>query len=330
MTVGASLNEEVFVLVVPRLNVAASILAVDPRSGGELNSFLTGDDPMAVLSSKRDRLYAASSRGTLGYMSVIETATGRVVTDVPFANRWMNTLPAYFPTLALSGDGHWVYALGVQSVAPEQDIYSVAVFDVEQGKFIDERVGIPGCVGGILVPAPSRLWVACPHTGAVFSAPVSSDGTVGSPSSLDVAPNGLIAAARRGNTNEVLVLTKTGRVLSVGDKGVEPIAAIPDSVVPELQFGAFAISPDGSAYWLATGGPADNRLSRILRYNIGAASASADLHLPRNAWTITLSPDGSRLYAPSLDTGKLLVLDAESLRILSTFDLPKGIAMVVR
>jgi hypothetical protein len=147
---------------------------------------------------------------------------------------------------------------------------------------------------------------------------------------LDVAPNGLIAAARRGNTNDIFVLTKTGRVLAVGDKGVEPVAALPDSVVAELQFGAFAVSVDGTSFSVGIGGPADNRLSRILNYNIGEASASADLRLPANAWTITLSPDGSRLYAPSLDTGKLLVLDARSLRILSTFDLPKGTAMVVR
>jgi hypothetical protein len=201
---------------------------------------------------------------------------------------------------------------------------------VEHAKFADERMGIPGCIGGILVPAPARLWVACPHSGAVLSAPVSSDGTVGSAGSLDVAPNGLIAAARRGNTNDIFVLTKTGRVLAVGDKGVEPVAALPDSVVAELQFGAFAVSVDGTSFSVGIARPADNRLSRILNYNIGEASASADLRLPANAWTITLSPDGSRLYAPSLDTGKLLVLDARSLRILSTFDLPKGTAMVVR
>ena len=330
MTVGASPIKEIFILVVPRLNVAGSILAVDPVSGAVVKSIPTGFDPMAALSAKHDRLYVASTHETSGYLSVIETATGSVVSKVPFANRWMNTLPAYFPTMALSGDGRWVYALGFESVAPEQDIYSIAVFDVAQGKFADERVGIPGCIGGILVPAPSRLWVACPHSGAVFSAPVSGDGTVGSPSSLDVAPNGLIAATRRGNTNDILVLTKTGRVLAVGDNGVEPVATLPDSVVPQLQFGAFAVSLDGSSFSVGTGGPADNRLSRIQNYNIGEASASADLQLPRNAWTITLSPDGSRLFAPSFDTGKLLVLDARTLRILSTFDLPKGTAMVVR
>ncbi len=313
---GTPAKDVEFVLLVADVGQNATIEAVDPASGAEKASYPTGYDPGATASRAGDRLYVASSVDISSDLAVIDTATGQVLHRVTFPDRWMNTLPEYFPVMALSPDGRWLYALKVQSVAPETDIYSVAVFDTERRVFLGTELALPGCVGGLLVPLDAKLAVACPHSGTLLSAPISADGTFGPTSSTQASDSGLTGAARLANSSDVLLLTKANKIVRVGSDGVSPVLAIagegPDSPV----FGAFAVSPDGSKAFVGIGGPSSERITTVEAYDLGVGARTASTRLATDAWTMTLAADGTRVFLPSPRARQILVLETTQLHLV--------------
>lgn len=313
---GRPASEVAFVLFVGNVGENASVAAVDPASGDEIASYPTGHDPGAAASMAGDRLYVASGVDTASSLSVIDTETGHVLQQVRFPNRWMNTLPAYFPVMALSPDGRWLYALKVQSIAPEADIYSVAVFDTGRGEFLDAELALPGCIGGLLVPLDSRLAVACPHSGIFLSAPVSANGTFGPTSSTQASDFGFIGAARLDNSSDVVLLTKANKIVRVGSDGVSPVLAVVGEGAETPIFGAFAVSPDGSRAFVGLGDPSSERITTIQAYDLKAGGRTASARLPTDAWTMTLAADGTRLFAPSPGAQQVLVLETSQLQLV--------------
>ena len=241
----------------------------------------------------------------------------------------MNTLPAYFPVMALSPNRRWLYALKVQSTGQQADIYSVVVFDTKHGAFLPGELAIPGCIGGLLIPLDSKLAVACPHSGALFSAPISADGVFGLPSSTQASDFGFVGAAHLPNSTDVMLLTKANKIVRVGAAGVSLILVVAGEGVEVPVFGAFAVSPDGSRAYVGLGGPSSEQISTIQAYDLTTGQRIASIRLPTDAWTMTLAADGKMLFAPSQSATQVYVLEIGQLRLVGRLPVTAPPAMVV-
>jgi hypothetical protein len=105
-TLDVELSDAVFVLLVPNVGEDAAIAAIDPITGAVLWSQETGVDPAAWLSRDSRNLTIASGLDASSNLQTVEIASGRAGSLHPLPDRWRNTLPSYFPTMAApSNDG---------------------------------------------------------------------------------------------------------------------------------------------------------------------------------------------------------------------------------
>ncbi|OGN87997.1 MAG: hypothetical protein A2X23_07510 [Chloroflexi bacterium GWC2_73_18] len=326
---GTPADEAVFVLLARNVDQDASVVAVDPATGEAAASYAAGHDPAAAVSSGGDRLYLSSGLGYGSNLSVIETSTGQVVRRIGFPDRWDNTLPPYFPTMALAPDGRWLFALRARSVGPERDIYTVAVFDAVQGEFLADELPMAGCIGGLLVPGSSSLDVACPHTGILLSFPALGNGRFDPPSSVQASERFVAGAARLPGSPDVLLVTDAGRVIRVGADGVSVIVVLAEAGADQPQFAGFAVSPDRSRLYVGRGEGRLGSISRIEAYEMATGARSAEVELPAPGWTMRLSRDGERLYVAAHETLQLLVFETRGLRLVATWRMPDRPALVL-
>ena len=161
---GTPADEAVFVLLARNVDQDASVVAVDPATGEAAASYAAGHDPAAAVSSGGDRLYLSSGLGYGSNLSVIETSTGQVVRRIGFPDRWDNTLPPYFPTMALAPDGRWLFALRARSVGPERHLHGRCLrrFDPPSSVQVSERfvagaARLPGSPDVLLVTDAGRV-----------------------------------------------------------------------------------------------------------------------------------------------------------------------------
>jgi hypothetical protein len=318
-------GDTVFVVLVPDQGDTHHIIGLDTASGATAISLATDFDPAAAVTPDDLRLYVASGE----YLSEIDPSSGATLKQTRFGDRWMNTLPAYFPTMALSPGGRWLFVLKHRTAGAEADVYSVAVYDTVKGQFLEEELSLPGCAGGFLLPDTSTLTVACTHLGLVLSSVVNHDGSFGLVSSTKASERRLVGAARVPGRAETLVLTDNGRVLRLGRDGVVPIMILADDTSAEPILGSFAVSPDGSRLFVGIGDVSTRAISHIETYAVSSGERLAQVELPNPAFTMALAASGALLYATAYDARELMVIDADTLRILDRFALPERPSLVL-
>jgi hypothetical protein len=307
----------------------SSVVALDVATARVLVSYATGLDPAAAVSRTGKRLYVASGIQQSSNLEITDLTTGRVE-RVAFANRWLNTLAAHFATIALSLDERWLYALKHWSTGPQTDVYTIAVFDTQAGRFLEEELPLAGCIAAVLLPSDSTLDVACPHTGIFLSFPILPNGSFGPPSSLQASDHLIMGAVRVPGTGDVLLVTDVRGVVRVKAGEATVAFRLTDGGGDLPAFGAVAISPDGSRLFVGLGGiTPTGRISTIEAYDIRTGARTDNVRLPSAAWSIALNDAGTLLYAPANETKQLFVLDARDLHIVETFEMSGYPAMVV-
>lgn len=163
----------------------SEILVVDPSEGRVVRSFKTDSRPEIALSPDGARLYIASTRysedgnSSEGFLMVVNTKNGNVLSRVTNPDRWLPTVPTSSSMMKLSTDGRWLYFFKHVDTR-EADTYYVATFDTKKNRFLTERIMLPGCVTARLVPVESRgqLAVACDGTRDVQFVKLSGKGAI--------------------------------------------------------------------------------------------------------------------------------------------------------
>lgn len=320
-----------FVLLMPSVDVAGELVSLDPVSGASPFSVSTSTDAALAAAPEDGRLYVASGQDTGSQLSVVDASTGSPLAQVGFPDRWMGTLPAYFPTLALSADGRWLFALGHESPGPGQDAYFVRVFDTVRSSFLEEELSLPACVGGILIPGEAILDVACPHSGIVLSTSVGPDGEFGHTAATEVSDQGIASAIRLPGEAGLVVLTNPGRVVRLDRDGLTDLFEIDAAEQGAPVFDALEVSPDGATLYVGLVARREGRIGIIEAYELSSGSKVASAALPdeAEAWTLSIGASGERLYAPSRDAQRVLVFDADGLELIYELDVPGSPAIVV-
>lgn len=324
----------------------AQVHIVDPLEGRVTGALSTGHKPDLAVSSDGSRLYLAHSplaEGKLrGVLDVVDTTTGRTVASYPNPNRWLSTLPFYSSRLALSFDGRWLFQLKMSISNDDFSAYYVETFDTVAGQFLPNTAPVPMCVAGLLIPWPEsreKLGVLCSHTKDLRMLTLTATGGVATDERMAVA------SRRHGHPGTAFFAPGSRALTAVSDMG-EFIRADSAGTIPQkgLISGTPLISVQNSSQssgptspdWLAgrwiRPQPSVIASKRGWLYlGIDAVSSRAQgrqqfesvavldlktlqrrftLPLSRPSWSITLSVDGSVLYAVDPAGAVLLVLDA--------------------
>lgn len=310
---------DLMVLLADDVAQPGSVVTFSAGNGTAQHLAKTDLDPAFALTSSGDRIYVASGLDQDGVLTTIDARTGKVIAEVAFTDRWRNTLPAYFDTLSISPDDRWLYALTFEAVGAERDSYSLRVFDVARGQFRTDVVPLGDCIGGITLPGPTGLEVACPHSGVLLTATIGGDGAVGAIASTEISQSGIAGAVRLPASQGTLILTKEGKVVRIDREGVRLLFET-EGILPPV-FDGLVVSPDGQTINVARGSTSGGMISSIETYDL-AGNRLSSMKLADPAWTMSISTDGRRLLLPAHEADAVLVVDARTLETIERLEVP--------
>lgn len=322
---GVGTTADLIVLLTANVDQPGAVVRVVAGDGSTRPIVDTGFDPAFAATTSGDRIFVVSGLDQDAVLTTIDARTGSRIAQVPFTDRWRNTLPAYFDILAVSPDDRWLYALSFQQFGAERDGYYFRVYDVARGRFLPEVVQST-CVGGLALPGPGDLQIACTHSGVLLTARIGANGDVGLVATTDISQSGIAGAARLPGSQGTLVLTKQGNVVRVDQQGVNLLFATEGTLPPALD--GLAVSPDGKTVYVARGSTSRGMIGRITAYDLtGKELASSSLEEP--AWTMSLSKDGRHLFLPAHEARAVLVFDAKTLQPVDRLEVPGAPVQVV-
>ena len=327
----AAASELLYVLDPNHLADDSEVHVVDPESAQVVKTFPAAADPMMTVSPDGSRLFVASSDGVEDRLQVIDTSSGEVVASAPVHDRFGFTLPAYFPTMATSSDGRWVFVLGVTIDRPNDASYSLSTFDVRRGEFLPSPMRLGRCGAGALqFPAAGRmLHMLCPATSEVVSVEMSDNGRENSRRSVEVprasdsrtdqnrnslrlgalgggaldADDRLFyAVTQNGQVSKVDVAS--GRVVETADLGLSD-----EEYVPLYQT---VVAPDGSTLYVGTGRiDAFNRFvgTSILVVDASTLEVESRIETSRAFTSLALGESGGLLYAIDGVGANVMIVD---------------------
>jgi len=324
--IAAGTRPDLIVLLARGVDKAGSVVGLPGGGGPSRDLGTTGFDPAFAVTSSGDRIFVASGLDQDGVLRTIDALTGEEIRSVPFTDRWRNTLPAYFDVLTVSSDDRWLYALSFQAVGAERDGYYFRVFDIDRGQFLPEVIPLSDCVGGLALPGPTDLEIACPHSGVLLTTSIGASADVGVIASTDVSNLGIAGAARLPGSGGTLVLTSEGKVVRVDGEGVNLLFETDGALPPT--FDGLAVSPDGQTVYIARGSTGGGVIASIKAFDMaGNDLASSSLADP--AWTMTISKDGRHLVLPAHEADAVMILDAKTLQEVDRLDVAGGPVQVI-
>lgn len=322
-----------YVLDVLRSSTQSQILVVDPATQRVMGSIYAGAGPDMALSPDGTRLYVASSRGAGSELAAIDTRTGAIVHTTPTLFRAEFTLRPFWSNLAISPDGQRLYVQTLQTIGPGQDLPGVATFDTVHGRFLPDTAEVPGCGLGQAVSEPAGwdLAVQCLAThdlrflrlapsGAVaaehtVALPVGTSGgsDLAEPAGSALAPDRRTVAVITLGGRAIIVDAASGQILQAADLGVAPGRWVPQ--------GMLALSPDGARLYLGVG-RLDERsqhvADQIVVIDPHTWRRVGTITPPQPLWGLATDRNGGRLYALDPDGHRVHVIDAGTLRDIST------------
>lgn len=254
------------------LHSALLALEVSDASVRTVRSYPLGNDPDVALSPDGSRLYAVSrvpvsDTNTRDTLSVIDSATGSVVQEVPVPF-WQGTTGRHITQkIAASPDGAYVYVLvGFvdDPIAPPQ---SLATFDVAQGAILSDLAPLDGCGGSptILPRSGASVIVVCRQFNQVRFIQLAKSGGIESEQRLSLPGTGATVEDEFGNKRDVSFIS--GAVLSPSSE--------------EL----YAVARDGRVF--------------VVDVTAQALTGTIDLQLPADMLVgvpqVAISPDGEQI-----------------------------------
>lgn len=307
------------------------VIVLDPEQGRVVRTFATGMSPDIALSPDGKRLYVASTRPerdgqpARDELSIIETASGRVIQTVDNTDRaYYNVQPA-FSNMAFSPNGRWLYVSKISLVGPEVILYWVATLDTRTNRFLPGRAELPGCGSTQLLPLEKerQLQVVCTDTMDVRALKVMPDGTAatlttklkrpGRAPKVDTPAYSFLAGDGSNTT-----VTVDGQILKVDTAGrtTREVAAVNAPARRWIHSGAQ--SPDRSRVYISLQVPADVDqgqwlADRINAYDLRGSGLLGTVETSRPFSYLAVSRDGRSLYAVDTAGAKVLVIDTATL-----------------
>ncbi len=312
------------------------MLRVDPQTGAVTARFESGYDPAMVVSPDGKHLFLSSASGTedpsSSLLSVVDTATKEPLASVEIPDRWLNTLPAYFPIMSLSPEGRWLYVLQGRVTGPNLVETSVATFDTLTNQALPGPTPLDGCGTALLFSGfADRHVMALCHLAhdarsisgtdagtAAISAEVElprvgEEGEDENRNSMDLQQ--VAGGGRLPDGRKLVAVTQNGYVIAVDlGSGTASSTEVGLSEGDAVPFGQVGTSNDGRRLFLGIRSTSTlDRLSgdRILVLDTASWRPLATLVSPVPFRSFALSPDGQRVYAVSTVTRSIVLFDSD-------------------
>jgi hypothetical protein len=312
---------------------------VDPKSAKVMGSIHAGSDPDFALSADGTRLYVASGERESGELAAIDTATG-ATKRFPFPDRilykpWYQALPPY-SRMVVALDGA-VRILVHSLVSPEKVGYQLWTFDNTNGHFLSAHIGLGNCGYGqfVLSAFANYFDFLCPNTNGLHFIDLDGDHqevsntlvTFPWPRDYGVSdgfllPNGKVAIVRGdGAIYEWNAATQEFSATAVG--GYSHRIVYPFT---------WPRSPDGTILYAGYGpatpdGMATSEELRVFDTSTWRQVGSVKTSLP--FWSAATSNDGKFIYAVVPEDHCVLVIDAATLREVSTINVGRVPALAL-
>jgi DNA-binding beta-propeller fold protein YncE len=289
-----------------------------------------------------------------GSFEVIDTATGTVLSKLDDPDPWPTNGMAYSTRMALSGDGRWLWHHAVSATG-----FRVLAFDTERGVSMGST-RLPQCGAATLLPLHKRnaVYVTCSDEQLVHVLTLNESGTQVERTPLRIHggdqftktmaasflnPNEQVLTVIKGDGRFLKTETRSGRQLARGaiDKAARGVPSQPDDKAfaaerravsaekPDDWLGGRQVRPqlpprsrDGSRVYLLVATGKDTRAVKDSVVVLNAETLERVLTIPlgRPCVSLSLSQDERQLYAVDRLGSSILVLDADSGRLLRTIE----------
>ena len=135
-----------------------NILIVDPAEGTVKNTLRTGYHPNFGICHNGSRLYVVDGAFHQGVLSVFDTETGIMLTQIPVPDRAVYKVWPTSPGVGCSNDGKWVFLHNMKTLRPGLDEHTLSLVDTRTETLVSLPVSICNCGGMDFVRGPCGEW----------------------------------------------------------------------------------------------------------------------------------------------------------------------------
>ncbi|MDB5157222.1 MAG: beta-propeller fold lactonase family protein [Mucilaginibacter sp.] len=244
--------------------------------------------------------YAYIANSSLDNVSVVNTTTGDVVTDITVGNKpW---------AVAVSPDGSRVYVLN-KNDARFAGIGTVSVIDAAQNEVINTFSVGKNAISIVVSPDGKKVYVANETSNTVSVIDLVNSVV------NDISINSALAVAI-SNDGKKLYVTADGLLSGT----LYVINTDNNSILKKIDIGLEATglvaSPDGSTIYLT-----NDYLNTVSAINT-TSYAVTDIPVGQAPYNITVSPDGSRVYVSNLTSQSVSIINTATNSVIQSLDMP--------
>lgn len=321
-----------YILDIGDRQTVEQLLLIDPSDGsrkGHIPLGESGANTEMALSPDGSRLYLAE----LGRLIVLETATGNVIATPSIPSKLQYIEYPSFPSVAVSKDNNWFYFVTMRSTArtSEGDIYSIATYDVKQGKLLPGTASIPVCGPPMLLPLTMerQLYIICAESNGAHQVTLAADGSLQDSNSIALGKPGVKTVETATQTlktgtvvgDRLILFTGDGRIFVKATTGARAINVqhTPDSLF--VRPGQTLVSQDGSRLFVGVAHKMGGSLPEMLLVlDAGTLQSVRTITPPKPILDLAISADGRYLYASTGPRKTLLILDSTTGEVIRELD----------
>jgi hypothetical protein len=323
-----------YVLDVNNLQTQSQVLLVDPGSGVK-GAIRLGHAPDMALSPDGKYLYLISLQEGHEILKMVDTSNGSTRTSVEVPKRSRYTVPPPYSLLTVSEDGTRVYINVSDQPAPGQAHFGIATFDTQKGQMLPSRAALEGCMFARLrsVAGNRDVSAACPNLRSVRFLTVQDGGEDTSQSEIQVDQGGgsvspsapssstggqgtrsgtLIGYSEVGTTGTLFTATSEGRLVEVDGRGKRLRRTSSGSPGQGKAFAIGGLAASTSQLYVGIKSVDDQYASEVAVFNVSTLTMGSRIRMRLPFSTLSVSPDGSRLYAASPENHDVLLVDLGS------------------